>query len=160
MHIESRARHQDQIPLRLSDIRCVRRKVCLQAWIVVHDHVQAVVRDGAEFRSIDDSVSLGDRRSLIASAGSGCEFCVAMMSDGFGVEHIKAGCASGDIDTFAIVGNRQGMQFIVLSILEISCFAIAISHAAEIRESTIPKEPGGVRPYIGWRTADLLKTET
>src|SRR5678815_5006848 len=51
------------------------------------------------------------------------------------------------------------MQFIVLSILEISCLAIAISHAAEIRESSIRKEPGGVRPFIGWWTADLLKTE-
>ena len=44
--------------------------------------------------------------AFTARVGLSLEFCVAMMSDGFGVEYIKAGCASGDINAFAVVGNR------------------------------------------------------
>src|SRR5207244_204701 len=69
--VETRAGQQDQIPLRFGLSGRVGGKERFETWIVVDDHVHAVIGERRKLRSIEDAVGRHDRRALVAARRAG-----------------------------------------------------------------------------------------
>src|SRR4026208_9622 len=140
MNVKARTRHEDKIALRLCYVGSARCEIRFQARIVVRYHMKAVVCNRCEFRSVDDSILSGNGGPLITAGCPGGEFGIAVMGDRFGVEHIEAGSAARDVNALTRVRDGDVMQFVVLTILEVSRFIVAVPYGAEVREAAIGEQ--------------------
>src|SRR5258705_326859 len=74
--------------------------------------------------------------------------------------HKEACRGQGHVHALAVIGDRHGMQFVLLAVLEIPWLPGAILLIAEVEEAAVGEQASRVGTLVERRTADVLQTES